>query len=1462
MLLETFAVLGALFVGYYVLSFFKLILNLTLTPARPKISVKMGQWAIVTGASDGIGKEFALQLAKLKFNVCLISRSKDKLDLVSDEIKKLDVDTLVIPFDFTTKEDQKWSKLQAQLQTLDVGVLVNNVAMNHAFPVPFLEEDQKLIDNILQVNINATLKMIQTVVPSMVAKKAGLVLNIGSMAGKVPSGLLATYSATKSFLKTFSIALAHELKRSNVEHVNTYFVTTNMSKIRKASFLAPTPKDYVNSVLCNAKRNFNSTPYPSHQMGEWIADTLLSEQYMIKESFKMHESIRKRALAKQKRSHKLGRLPSYEYSKARTHMARVSFDLDADLTSLFNWNTKMLFVSVLVEWENKEYKQNQAVIWDDVIMRKEDALLQYKKKRSDGTTANMTLQYQIIPWVGFFLTQKQTQPNTFRDKALDPNVLLFQQALEKHKSALQRGDIDDVHLDSLLDLGMAVQGDTRPDIMRSMPRDKKMSISNQTVAVGDTKSPNFYIDLLHNAINHQLGSKTRAEQLVDIVTRSFTTRNQMQLKDVITELKVQCQCQSLSWLNKFVEDGGLETLFQVLDCMHTKQGRRNKHYEIESETLKILRLIANHHKGILTVLQQQNLLNILIFSLDSPLLMARTATIDFLLAIVTLEYPKGHQLVMAALEHFREDRQVPRVFDTLVESLSQSVSSRGVFGSQVGGENIFSFTSFEKIKQPTERDIKEHMVSVTALVRFLVEVPSEFEYRMHIRNELLASNLGPVFQKIKSFASLEFRDVMQHVDAFEQLKISDFQYLLENMDSEMDVDIQDPTQLIASLRTKLSQDENRALTTLIQNIVVGTALLDQSSRSFMLHIIEKAVMYIVLDQNGMSNFTDAFKYSVDQIIAGLSEIEQLQAENEKLESICAFQENEIVNLRQSQTNFSGDAVFEKELQEHKQQLEYIYESLDKMNLSSLKPTSGKPSTTERVSEQQSTTDGASERPSTADGASDKPVARYDSSATVTEEQTELPKAITTPPPPGMGPPPPPGMAPPMMAPVKLNPVKYKPTQKVRKIHWDQVQQTVLKQSIWSKLENTEPIEDLMHESGLLQELEKQFQVKESKPILVEPKKTTKICILDEKRAQNINTIVQSIRTGDSALSESLLRQLSICFPTMEEKKKVQAVQEKSMLRDAELFLLELGQIPRGKQRIEILAFKSVFSDQCTQLTLGIQTCLNAFRSITQSKHLPEVLQIILAVGNYMNASHYKTNGFRVSFLEKIVDLKGQSITCLDLIVQMIKEKKPELLLVIQELSAVKVRQVAILGLEQDLNELSKQQKLLNNEMDTLRALDDEQDKLFTEKAVVFHKEVSSKMSYVQSEFDLLKQEIKKAFIYFGESDTRMAPEELLGILTRFIDGLEKASKQVKKPQIQPKKVEKQVKEEQGHLDSLLDSLKNRPAMATIDSQKRIKRRDIEPRKLRKPAQNVERKTSLTQMSDVAQSLLKTLEALD
>ncbi|KAF5345348.1 hypothetical protein D9758_008464 [Tetrapyrgos nigripes] len=282
-----------------------------------KFGAKKGAWAVITGASDGIGKEFAFQLAKAGFNVFLVARNKQLLNSTAQEIesKYEGVSTKTHSIDFAKGDEKAYTGLSGAVTGLDIGVLVNNVGKSHAMPAYLADVPKDEIEDIVAINVNATIKVTNLILPGMIQRKRGLILNIGSFAGAVPSPMLAPYSGTKAFLATFTSALAEEVKQHNitVEHVNTYFVVSKLSKIRKPSLFVPKPGPYVRSVLskiglqCGAAfsgRPNTSTPYWSHAIIDYAMTLFGAPSVFISYTHGLHKDIRRRALKKMEREAK------------------------------------------------------------------------------------------------------------------------------------------------------------------------------------------------------------------------------------------------------------------------------------------------------------------------------------------------------------------------------------------------------------------------------------------------------------------------------------------------------------------------------------------------------------------------------------------------------------------------------------------------------------------------------------------------------------------------------------------------------------------------------------------------------------------------------------------------------------------------------------------------------------------------------------------------------------------------------------------------------------------------------------------------------------------------------------------------------------------------------------------------------------------------------------------------------
>jgi 17beta-estradiol 17-dehydrogenase / very-long-chain 3-oxoacyl-CoA reductase len=269
---------------------------------------------VITGASDGIGKEFALQLAQKDFNIILVSRTASKLEALATEIssKFSEVKTKCLAMDFAKDSAEDYQKLAEIVDGLDVAILVNNVGKSHDMPVSFLETDEVEMVDIITINVKGTLKVTKVVAPGMVARRRGLILTMGSFGGFLPTPLLATYSGSKAFLQYWSTALGAELKPHGVQTqlVIGYLITSAMSKIRKPSLTIPTPKSFVKSTLGKIGLKGTAggmvgtiTPFWSHGIMHWAIQEFLGvwSGTVLNQNRAMHESIRKRALRKKER---------------------------------------------------------------------------------------------------------------------------------------------------------------------------------------------------------------------------------------------------------------------------------------------------------------------------------------------------------------------------------------------------------------------------------------------------------------------------------------------------------------------------------------------------------------------------------------------------------------------------------------------------------------------------------------------------------------------------------------------------------------------------------------------------------------------------------------------------------------------------------------------------------------------------------------------------------------------------------------------------------------------------------------------------------------------------------------------------------------------------------------------------------------------------------------------------------
>jgi len=168
----------------------------------PKDLKEYGSWAVITGSTDGIGKALAFELGSKGLNLVLVGRSPSKLEATSKEIHEKyggKVETKSIVIDLAKSSGEEICKMiEGGIRGLDVGILINNAGVAYPYVMYFHEVELELMESHVKVNIDAATWVTRSVLPGMLKKKKGAIINIGSGSSFFPFPLGAVYAATKA----------------------------------------------------------------------------------------------------------------------------------------------------------------------------------------------------------------------------------------------------------------------------------------------------------------------------------------------------------------------------------------------------------------------------------------------------------------------------------------------------------------------------------------------------------------------------------------------------------------------------------------------------------------------------------------------------------------------------------------------------------------------------------------------------------------------------------------------------------------------------------------------------------------------------------------------------------------------------------------------------------------------------------------------------------------------------------------------------------------------------------------------------------------------------------------------------------------------------------------------------------------------------------------------------------------
>ncbi|NXA07839.1 HSDL1 protein, partial [Sapayoa aenigma] len=260
-----------------------------------------GKWAVVTGSTDGIGKAYAEELAKRGVNIILISRNKEKLEAVSRSISetyKVETDFIVADF---SKGHEPYPAIKEALKDREVGILVNNVGTLHAYPEYFTNLPEDILWDMIHINIASANMMTHIVLPGMVKKKKGAIVNVSSAVCCHPTPLLTAYGASKSYLDYFSRALHYEYASKGifVQSLTPFVIATKLvpfkSTTSERSFPFVSPGTYASHAISTLGLSTRTTGYWLHAL-QFTLGEHVPEWIWGRVSKYLNGMVRKRAL--------------------------------------------------------------------------------------------------------------------------------------------------------------------------------------------------------------------------------------------------------------------------------------------------------------------------------------------------------------------------------------------------------------------------------------------------------------------------------------------------------------------------------------------------------------------------------------------------------------------------------------------------------------------------------------------------------------------------------------------------------------------------------------------------------------------------------------------------------------------------------------------------------------------------------------------------------------------------------------------------------------------------------------------------------------------------------------------------------------------------------------------------------------------------------------------------------------
>nr|XP_048301425.1 disheveled-associated activator of morphogenesis 2 isoform X2 [Myodes glareolus] len=862
-----------------------------------------------------------------------------------------------------------------------------------------------------------------------------------------------------------------------------------------------------------------------------------------------------------------------------------------------------------------------------------------------------------------------------------------------------------------------------------------------------TSWPDYYIE--------RINSMAAMQNLYEFDEEETDTRNQ-----VVEDLKTALRTQPMRFVTRFIELEGLTCLLNFLRSMdHTTCESR-----IHTSLIGCIKALMNNSQGRAHVLAQPEAISTIAQSLRTENSKTKVAVLEILGAVCLV--PGGHKKVLQAMLHYQVYAAERTRFQTLLNELDRSLG-----------------------RYRDEVNLKTAIMSFINAVLNAGAGEDNLEFRLHLRYEFLMLGIQPVIDKLRQH---ENAILDKHLDFFEMVRNEDDLELARRFDM-VHIDTKSASQMFELIHKKLKHTEAYPCLLSVLHHCLQMPYKRNGGCFQQWQLLDRILQQIVLqDERGVDpDLAPLENFNVKNIVNMLineNEVKQWRDQAEKFRK----EHMELVSRLERKERECETKTLEKE-----EMMRTLNKMKDKLARESQELRQARGQVAELV--------GPVSSPPPPGG----PLTL--SSSTTTNDlpppPPPLPFACCPPPPPPPlppgGPPIPPGAPPCFNSGMPLPqdpfpsndaPLRKKrtpqPSHPLKSFNWVKLNEERVSGTVWNEIDDMKVFRILD-----LEDFEKMFsayqrhqkELGSTEDIYLASRKVKELSVIDGRRAQNCIILLSKLKLSNEEIRQAILRMdeqedlakdmLEQLLKFIPEKSDIDLLEEHKheieRMARADRFLYEMSRIDHYQQRLQALFFKKKFQERLAEAKPKVEAILLASRELTLSKSLKQMLEVVLAIGNFMNKGQRGgACGFRVASLNKIADTKSsidRNISLLHYLIMILEKHFPDILNMPAELRHLsEAAKVNLAELEKEVGNLRRGLQAVEVELEYQKCQARDPNDKFVPVMSDFITVSSFSFSELEDQLNEAREKFAKALTHFGEQESKMQPDEFFGIFDTFL----------------------------------------------------------------------------------------------